>query len=246
MVLVHGAFHGGWCWQRVRPLLERAGQRVYAPSLTGLGDRRHLMSRDVDMDTFVDDIVNLLEFEELERVVLVGHSFAGRIIGLVADRYPQYLAHLVFIDGALSGDGRSKLEAMPADRRAERIARAVAFDGGVSVPPPAATALGLSDPDDIAWVERRLTPQPLGPDTSRTALRHELGNGVPATYLHCVKPEFAGTADAARYALNRPDWHYAAIPACHDVMVSAPGLLAEHLLAIARTESGSEGGQGRP
>ena len=235
MVLVHGAFHGGWCWQRVRPRLERAGHRVYAPSHTGLGDRRHLLSKDIDMETFVDDIVSILEFEELERVVMVGHSFGGRTLGLVADRCPERLAHLVFLDAGLSTDGRSRLEAMTPEQREARVARAMAFDGGLSVPPPPAEAFGLSDPADIAWVERHLTPQPLGPEASPTPLRAELGNGIAATYLHCVEPEFPGTATAADYAKDRQDWVYRTIPTCHDAMVSAPNMLAGQLLAIAAT-----------
>lgn len=233
IVLVHGAHHGGWCWQRVRPILEQAGHRVYTPTQTGLADRSHLLSADIDMGTFVADIVNLLHFEDLHHVVLVGHSYGGRTISGVADTCADRLAHLVYLDGALPLDGRSRLETMAASQREARLARAEAFDGGISVPPRPAKDFGLSEPADIAWVEDRLTPQPLGPDKSRQPLQHPLGNNIPVTYLHCVAPKFSDIQPYARHARDRTDWAYRQLLAGHDAMVSAPEMVAEELLSVA-------------
>jgi pimeloyl-ACP methyl ester carboxylesterase len=232
-VLVHGAFHGGWCWSRVARILRAAGHSVHTPSQTGLGDRRHLLSELIDMRTFVADITSLLEAEEIDDAVLVGHSFGGRTIAGVADVLPERLRHLVFLDAAVPTDGRSRMEAMSPEEREERLARAQQHDGGLSVPPPPATRFGVVDAEDVAWVERRMTPQPIGVEKSRLPLEHEIGNGVPATYLHCTAPAFPVVEPSARYARNRSDWRYVTIGAGHESMITAPEVVARHLVEIA-------------
>lgn len=232
-VLIHGAFHGGWCWQRVQPALERRGHRVYAPSQTGLGDRRHLMSAHITMETFVDDIANLILFEDLRDVILVGHSFGTRTVIGVADRMPERLRHLVFLDGGFPIQGRSRLDTMPAEVREARLTRAMDYDGGISVPPPPGASFGLTNPDDAAWVERYLTPHPLSVDASVQTLSHELGNGVPATYVRFVEPTFEQVGSSAEYARNRSDWQYLEIAGGHDAIVSNSSAVSGCLEAIA-------------
>lgn len=233
-VLVHGAFHGGWCWERVRRRLIGGGARVYTPSQTGLGDRRHLLSAAITMETFVADIVNLVESEELTDVVLVGHSFGMRTVLGVADRIPERLSHLVSLDGAIALDGRSRLEAMSPRERAERVAAAQDHDGGVSVPPPPATRYGLTDPHEIAWVDRRLTPQPLSVEASRLVLRHPVGNGLPGTYVRFTEPAFGNLLPSAEYARSHPHWSYLEIASNHDAIISASDQVCEVLEAVAR------------
>src|SRR5262245_36433174 len=104
-VLVHGANHGGWCWSRVAALLRAEGHSVYAPTLTGLGERAHLLSREITLDTFIQDIQSVIECEELSDVILVGHSFAGAVISGVADRIPELLEHLVYLDAVVLQHG---------------------------------------------------------------------------------------------------------------------------------------------
>ena len=99
-VLVHGAWHGGWCWKKVAPLLRSAGHEVYTPTLTGLGERDHLLTRDIGLDTHIQDIVNVLEYEELTQVVLVGHSYGGMVVTGVAERAHERLRQLVYLDAA--------------------------------------------------------------------------------------------------------------------------------------------------
>lgn len=232
-VLVHGAFHGGWCWAPVRDALLARGHRVHAPSHTGLGDRAHLLSRDITMDTFVSDIENLVLSEELSEVILVGHSFGTRTAVGVADRIPDRLRHLVFLDGAFPFDGMSRLDAMPEALRTERIARAEAHDGGVSVPCPPATAFGLSDPAQIEWVDRHLTPHPLSVDASRQVLANELGNGVPSTYVRFLEPSFPAVQSSADYARGRTDWTYLEMLGGHDAIISNSAAVTDVLLEIA-------------
>jgi pimeloyl-ACP methyl ester carboxylesterase len=235
-VFVHGAFHGGWCWTRVTRPLQAAGHVTYSPSQTGLADRRHLLSAEITMDTFVADIENLIESEELHDVVLVSHSLGGRTAVGVADRIPERLAHLVFLDAVIPMAG-DRLESMSQNERQARVQLAVDFDGGLSIPPPPARALGLTDPGDIAWVDRRMTPQPLSVERSPLTLRHDVGNGVPVTYLHCVDPRLPIVGASAAYARSRPGWAYAQLDCGHDAMVSDPGLVVTELLTITDTET---------
>ena len=110
MVLIHGSMHGGWCWQRVAPLLRAAGHDVYTPTLTGLGERVHLAHPDVDLDTHIRDVLGVLEFEDLHEVILVGHSYGTMVITGVADRVPERIAHLVYLDGTMAADGQAALD----------------------------------------------------------------------------------------------------------------------------------------
>ena len=115
-VLVHGAWHGGWCWRFVRPLL--GGHDVYAPSLTGLGERKHLARADVDLDTHIADVVSLLEMEDLCDVVLVGHSYGGMVITGAADRAPERIGRLVYLDAFVPENGKCTLDYVVPERAA--------------------------------------------------------------------------------------------------------------------------------
>lgn len=229
-VLVHGAFHGGWCWKGVAAALRAAGHEVFTPTQTGLGERRHLLSSAITMETFVQDILNVLICEELTDVVLVGHSFGARSVNGVADRARDLIRKLIYIDGGIEASGRSRLEAMPEAARAQRIAAAVEFDGGISVPAPPADRFGLSEPTAIAWVNRRMTPQPLGSERTGIALANPVGNGLPATYIHCIDPPFPVTAASAAYAERQPGWRFRQFKGGHDAIISHPQEIAAILL----------------
>lgn len=231
-VLVHGMYHGGWCWKRVQEPLLAAGARVYSPTQTGLGERRHLLSPAITMETFVLDIVNLIEFENLEHVVLVGHSFGVRTVVGVADRIPDRLSHLVAMDGAIDIDGRPRIDLLLPEARKKRLAAAEIHDGGVSVPPPSPTAYGLTDPADIEWVASRLTPQPLGPDKSAMPLDNPVGNGLPLTYVRFTEPALTRLDSSAAYVKARPDWAYREIECCHEGVITAGPEIAALLLEI--------------
>jgi pimeloyl-ACP methyl ester carboxylesterase len=231
-VLVHGAWHGGWCWVRVADRLTAAGHRVFTPTQTGLGERKHLLSAAITPDTFTDDIANVIEAEELSDVILVGHSFGGRSICGVADRMPKALRRLVFLDAGLPESGKSAFDLTLPELRAARIKAAQEFSGGLSMPPPPAAAFGVTDANDVTWVERRLTPHPTATYALPLVLKHPIGNGVPTTYIRCVAPAYANTARSAEYAQARPDCQYLEIRTGHDAMITAPAELTEMLLAL--------------
>lgn len=233
IVLVHGAFHGGWCWAPVAKLLRGRGHQVFTPTQTGLGERRHLLSAATDMEVFVEDILNILIFEQLRDVVLVGHSYGARSITGVADRVPERIRRLIYIDGGLPIGNRSRLDAMDPERREARIRSAMEYDGGQSVPPPPASHFGVHDSDVAAWLDEYLTPQPLAVERSALTLTHPIGAGRPATFIRCTEPAFAGTEASAAYARTMAEWRYIEVAAGHNVIVTHPHDTADLIAAEA-------------
>jgi pimeloyl-ACP methyl ester carboxylesterase len=234
-VLVHGAWHGAWCWQRVIPLLAARGHRVHAVTLTGVGERAHLMSPAIGLETHIADVVNLIETEELEDIVLAVHSYAGMIGTALADRMPARLRHVVFIDAVLPEPGESSASRHAPQTREARMA-ACAASADFSYPPPDPSAYGLSGADH-AWVKRRQTPQPgrcyvapLDFDAKRVA-------SVARTFVDCTSPALP-TIDESRKRVRDgvfwgSPWRVVELPTGHDAMVSAPGELAGILLDSA-------------
>jgi pimeloyl-ACP methyl ester carboxylesterase len=164
-VLVHGGFHGGWCWRPVAEPLRRLGWTVHAPSLTGCGDRAHLLSPEVTLDDRIQDIVGLIEAEELSDVILCAHSAGGMVTTGVAERIPDRIAHLVYLDATVPTPGESMLDVLGnADGVADAM-RKLAADSGDGWRMPSALftaeAFGVTDPADRDWVTRRLTADSL-------------------------------------------------------------------------------------
>lgn len=231
-VLVHGGFHGGWCWERVAGRLVGAGHRVFTPTQTGLGERKHLMSPDITLDTFVEDVTNVIEANELKDVYLVGHSFGGRTVTGVTDRMPDRIARLVLLDTGYLVSGKSALDAMkPADRN-ERIRLSRSSGDGMSMAVPKATVFGLTAPEDLAWVARRMRPQPFSTYNTALTLHHPVGNGRPVTYIRCIAPRYSVVDSGEAYARAQPDWQVLELPSGHDAMVILPGPLTDMLLGL--------------
>lgn len=236
-VLVHGSMHGGWCWQRVLPLLRAAGHDVYAPTLTGLGERAHLAHPGIDLATHIQDVLGVFDYEDLRDVVLVGHSYGAFVITGVADRLPGRIAHLVYMDGVMAGDGQAVLDFFPAEGRAARQALVDAEGDGWLLPPPAdLTGLGLTGEEDVVWVRAKLVPQPFKTLTQPLRLANAAGFGGPKTFIACVEAPAAGWRDAMieRVRTER-GWHYRELATGHDAMITAPRQLADLLLEISRS-----------
>jgi pimeloyl-ACP methyl ester carboxylesterase len=229
-VLMHGAWHGGWCWRYVAPALRAAGHDVHTPTLTGLGERRHLASPDVGLRTHVQDVVALLEHEDLRQVLLVAHSFSGMILPDVALAVPDRLKRLVYLDAFVPAAGQSAADFGTPDAR--QSARDDLAAGRWSSGPPDPAYLGIDDPDLAAWVAPRLAPHML-----RTSLDVSSGDAwtttVPSTLVLCAAgpgpAALAATVERARSA----GWPVLEIPADHEVMLTAPRLLIDLLLDIA-------------
>jgi pimeloyl-ACP methyl ester carboxylesterase len=229
-VLVHGAWHGGWCWQRVTPLLRAAGCEVHTPSLTGLGDRAHLADRKIDLEMHIADICAVFEMEDLADVVLVGHSYAGMVIAGVADRAAARLKRLVYLDAFAPAHGECVLDYWPAEGRADIEKRAAAAGG--FVPPTPLPAFGVTEPADLAWAEPRIRPQPLATWTQPLLLKHGETN-LPRAYIRCTNPARPVFDQFTRRLAADPTWTYRELDAGHDCMIADPHGTAELLLSLA-------------
>ncbi|MET7990948.1 alpha/beta hydrolase family protein [Amycolatopsis sp. NPDC005232] len=231
-VLLHGAWHGGWAWQRVAPALRSAGHEVFAPTLTGLSDRAHLLSPAVGLGTHIQDVVSLLEAHDLRDVVLVGHSYAGQVVTGVADRVPERLAKRVYLDAFAGGDGEAAIDLLP-EQVAGHYRESVAGPGfGWLIPVRSLTVLGVTDEADLVWLGPRLTPQPWLTYTEPLRLTGA-GAGVPAEFVECTDWMRVFRTHAERAASR--GWPVHEIATGHEAMVTAPGELADRLLAIAKS-----------
>jgi len=231
-VLVHGAWHGGWCWRRVADLLTARGHRVFAPTLTGVAERSHLASAGVNLSTHVDDVVNLLKWEELEDVVLCGHSYGGMVISGVAEKAPAgAIGSLVYLDAFLPDDGYSLLDYTNVEGR----------EGGPMVEEGEATGLVSPIPaevfavnaNDRAWVDAQCTPHPYRTFTEKVRLAGARERIANKTYVLATGyPGLAFPMFAAKVK-DDPAWRYHEVVCGHDVMLDAPERLAEILEGAA-------------
>lgn len=228
-VLVHGAWHGAWCWRKIVPPLWAAGHRVFAVTLTGVGDRAHLLSKAVTLDTHIADVVAVIETEELLDPIVVGHSYGGVVITGVADRLAARLRHLVYLDAVVLHPGESWSSAHPVEVQAARR-QAIAEHGVLPAPDPA--LFGLSGADR-AWVARRQTPHPGSVYDSPLNFDPQRLQGLPRTFIDCTSPALATIAAARERVRHEPGWNVLEIATGHDAMISAPQELVEILSSLA-------------
>ena len=240
-VLVHGAWHGGWCWRQVTSLLREAGHDVWAPTLTGLGERAHLLDPRIGLDTHVEDVVGVLEYEELGGVILVGHSYGGMVISGVADRASDRVAHLVYLDAFVPDDGQALFDVLRPERRDLYLQQAQEKGEGWRVPAPPPQALGITDETRASWLAAKLNPQPLRAFEQPVRLTNPAAAALPRTYVHCTEgplvPSFAPFAARVRSASG---WSYHELATGHDAMLTAPEPLAGILLELGCGENSLE------
>ena len=229
-VLVHGTWHGGWCWRRVADALERKGHKVYAESLTGVGDRSHLLTRDVNLTTHVSDVVNLVKWEDLKDIVLVGHSSAGFVITQAAEQIGASVASIVYLDAFVPQPGDNLISlANPGPRKAleDAVAR-----GDLAAKPVPAAAFKVNE-KDRAWVDAKCTPHPLAAVVEKVTAAGAREKIARKTYIRSGfgSPVFDQTLARLKGA---SDWKtYEVAEAGHDVMVDMPDRLVEILLEVA-------------
>ncbi|MFJ6393402.1 alpha/beta fold hydrolase [Streptomyces sp. NPDC091972] len=235
-VLVHGAWHSGRVWDRVVPLLTRAGHRVFAPSLTGHGEKQHLLTPDVDLDTHVGDIVALLGEWDLTNVVLVGHSYAGMVISGVASKVPDRIAHLVYVDAMVPTDGESALDVIP-EKTQRLIDAAAASDAPWRIPPvpemPAPMGLfGVTEPADTAWLRTMLSDESVRCFLQPVRLDNPAMEAISRTHIHCVgiAPEDVTRRPVPAVQPGGATSQVWELQSGHDCMVTVPDALTDLLL----------------
>lgn len=231
-VLIHGAFHGGWCWRDVAQLLRAEGHRVFTPTNSGLAERAQLLSQQPTLDTHIDEIVELIIGEKLDDVILVGHSLGGCIVSGVADRMPEKIRHLVFLDAHILSSGTAVTDIAPSEVLEYYQRVRVKNGGSGAIPVPPVDFFGVTDPEQITWLEQNLTPQPVETLFSPLRLHHPLGAGRPVTYVTCTDPYFRHTKTTREFARGIAEWQQREIATGHDAMVSAPNEVAALLMAI--------------
>ena len=225
-VLVHGAWCGGWIWRRVADLLAAEGHRVFAPTLTGLGERSHLARPDIDLDTHVADIANLIRWEELEDIVLVGHSYAGMVISAVAEAVgPEAIGAIVYVDAFLPDDGMSLADYAPLPLSEEA-------DLPEWLVPPIPAAPPRSHAPDCDWLNHLRTPQPRGTFVQRPSLTGAVQRVTRKTYVLATGYESV-FGRFARKARDDGGWQLREISSGHDPMLSHPSETAALFLEAA-------------
>ena len=251
-VLVHGSFVGSWCWTDVARLLRAAGHDAYAPSLTGIGERVHLASPEITLDTHILDVCGTLIYDDLRDVVLVGWSHGGMVITGVAERMPERIAHLVFLDAIVPRDGESMSSMAGPDWTAAVVEQArTAGDGwryGVLGDPNA--------PQPGDFTRGRFTPQPLQTFLQPLTVRNRAAAAIPRTYIRCTDRQWPSDAfrdgvatmlERCAAAARNAGWGYHDLPTNHAPMVSAPHAVVDLLLAVAsarRSDLIANGGGG--
>lgn len=241
-VLVHGAWHGAWCWRKLTPLLEAAGHRVITPTLTGLGERAELLGPEVGLSTHVNDVADAIERADLHDVVLLGHSYGGMVITGAADRVPERIGHLVYLDTFVPRDGESMADVVPLVRIVFRR-EARRHGAGWKVDPPGEPPFGprglhgVTEEPDLSWVKRSQTPQSLRTFEEPLRLRDpEIVSRFPRTHILCTgRGRFVAVM---RRIFGRtlppggPGWRLRRLPTGHDCMITMPRELADLLIEI--------------
>ena len=235
-VLVHGAWHGGWCYKRVAQRLRQAGHEVYTPTLTGVGERAHLVNRAINLDTHVQDILGLIRCEELSDFVLCGHSYGGMVISGVAEKIPEKIRSLVYLDAFVPVNGRSLLDMLPAQTQAAMRDDAQHNGEGYLVTPLSAERFNVNT-KDAAWVDRMCVKHPLACFEQKLQLSGGTARVPRHTYILATgygpDAESPFTSIAERLKNDSIAWHMVSVPCGHDVMVDMPGELAELLIAAS-------------
>jgi len=237
-VLVHGGGHGGWCYQRVARILRSAGHEVHTPTLSGLGERSHLMRPGIDLDTHIHDIVNVLHYEDLRDVILVGHSYGGMVVTGVADRAAGRIGRLVYLDAANPVNNQSLVDVSgpviestrPFGRVIDGVELVLLPDSEQTYEP--GTLYGVTDPDDGAWMAERLTGHPWKCFEQKLELTNEAALWAIPEY-HIVCTSTLKTRDPELMEKARAEGRLWAIDTGHDLMITEPEAVADALLQVA-------------
>ena len=211
--------------------LRTLDHKVWTPTLTGLGERAHLLSGRITVDTHLQDVAGLIEAEELRDVILVGHSYGGMVVTGVADRMPGHIHHLVYLDALVPEDGDTAFAILPPDLASSRRI-AAREQGDVALPVPGPDAFPIPDGPTKDWFMRRLRPHPLGTYDSPVRLTKLAGAGRPVTYVAYTDPPLASIEPSRQRARAKAGWRYLELALPHDVEVPAPGIVVDLLAGI--------------
>ena len=223
ILLLHGSWHGAWCWDRLMPLLESRGHTVWAPSLVGLGEREGEASPETGLSTHVDQIARLIETEDLDELVVVGHSYAGLLMVALAERVAERIRHFVYFDALIPRNNQSAFDLMPGVEESFRK-RMREAGSDCLVPPLSPEVMGVTAPGDVAWMLRRLTPMPIRTHLEKVVAPDDKAAAIPSSYIRCL--QFSLGAKYAAWAKSQ-GWPVFEIDTGHDAMLTEPEVLAD-------------------
>ena len=240
-VLVHGAWHGGWCWKKLVPFLKATGADVFTPTLTGMGERshlnRHLNPSDITLDMHIEDIVQVLEYEGLKDVVLVGHAYAGMVITGVAEVCPERISHMVYVNGVTPSDGESMVDQLLPVRGPEFTAWVQdQIDNGDGFLPAPSSAdeiqrrWGINNPNDQAWTQANVCPQPATAMASPVHMGNPEAVHIPKSFVGGGESGFDSVAERAMNS----GWGVYPVASGHDTMITHSDELAQILISISK------------
>jgi pimeloyl-ACP methyl ester carboxylesterase len=229
LILVHGAWHGGWCWQRVVTKLRAKGQDVFTPSLTGLGDRAHLLNASINLSTHVADITSIVESYDLENVVLCGHSYGGMVITGVADQMAEKIHALVYLDALVPDDGQCMFDTIPPGI-ADGFREQARSGDGYSVPPMTAEQFNVNG-EDATWMNRKCSNHPLASFTEPLTLTGRHLEVPHRVYVLAAGFDHPGTKAAYEAVKTKSGWQTEIMQGGHDLMIDNPDAVADTLLA---------------
>jgi pimeloyl-ACP methyl ester carboxylesterase len=232
-ILVHGAWHGGWCYKRVAQSLRQAGHEVYTPTLTGLGELSHLMNRTINLDTHVLDIVNVVRWQELSDFVLCGHSYGGMVISAVAEKVPEKIRAMVYLDAFVPDNGQSLMDFLPADMQFGFVDDAAKNGDRYLVTPIPAEVFKVNE-RDAAWVDQMCVKHPLACFQHKVSLTGASARVAKRTFVLATgwgPPQpFVAIADRLK---SQPGWKVVTLPCGHDLMLDMPQETAALLIAAS-------------
>ncbi len=237
-VLVHGGRHGGWCWTRVAPLLRDAGHDVYTPTLTGLGERAHLLGREIGLETHIQDLVAVFDFEDIVDAVLVGHSYGGCVVAGAMEQIADRVRALVLIEALVPRSGESMFDIVEPEIKRQLRQLAERKGDGWYLPSSDASFYGVSKPADVAWVNSKTTAQPLKTYTDPIGVAERVWTH-PGMFIECVPSQLTPELRARMRARSRlkPRFAYRVVDCAHDMMVTEPELLTDLLLEEVEASS---------
>ena len=228
-VLIHGAWQGGWCWKRVALHLRQSGYDVFTPTLTGLGERAHLLDREIDLDTHIQDVLGVLQCEDLSDIVLCGHSYGGMVITGVADRASEQICSLVYLDALVPADGQNVLDLLPAEAAFSHREAARVRGSGFRIAPAPAEAFAVNV-QDRAWVDRQCADHPITTFEQPIRLDGKWKQVPRHTYIYATgwspgigKPFF-------ERAQKESGWQAIPLACGHYVMIDMPEELTQILI----------------
>jgi pimeloyl-ACP methyl ester carboxylesterase len=228
-VLVHGAWHGGWCWRRVANRLRARGHIAFTPTLTGLGERAHLLHPNVDLSLHIVDVLGVIEYEQLKDVVLVGHSYGGCVISGVAEAMPDKIRSIVFLDAFIPDNGDATVDLVqPA---VQEIVQAALERGDATVPVRDAAAFKVNE-KDRAWVDSLAGPQPIRTMTEKIRLTGAREQIPKKTYIRASGYPNVSFDKAYTRVKKDPSWRTYEVPCGHDVMIDEPDRLTDILIEV--------------